>query len=72
MKRSSRAIGWCPPCRKLLYSDRKTAKKVARAHREHKSEYPCPEQDNMWHVGGVPELVIRGEMTRAEYYKDVS
>jgi hypothetical protein len=69
MKRSSRALGYCPQCQKLLYTDRKTAKKVARQHHEdHKSVYPCPINPILFHVGGVPDEVISGALTRGEYF----
>jgi len=69
VRRSSRALGWCAACRKLLYPSRKAARKVAREHRDHKNEYPCPVNSAMFHVGGLPESVIRGEVTRGEYYR---
>ena len=72
MKRSARAIGWCPSHGKLLYVNRKTARKAAKEHPEHKSEYPCSVNTDLWHVGGVPDKVIKGEMTRTEYYGSAS
>lgn len=73
MKRSARAMGWCEFCGKLLYVDRKTAKKVANQHKEdHKSVYRCPANGAMFHVGGVPDEVIRGEISRSEYFGSAS
>jgi hypothetical protein len=72
MKRSSRALGWCPPCGKLLYATRKQAKKVSREHNSHMNEYRCPVNPAMFHVGGLPEAVIKGKLTRNEYYGDAS
>lgn len=69
MRRSARALGWCEPCGKLLYESRKIARKVAREHHEdHKNEYRCPVNTGLFHVGGLPDEVIMGELTRAEYY----
>lgn len=73
MRRSSNAMGWCAPCGKLLYDTRKKAKRIAREHHQaHKSEYPCPVNQILWHVGEVPEEVIKGNITRNEYYGKVS
>ena len=68
MKRSSRAMGWCTKDGKLLYASRKVARQAAREHVSHKNEYQCSEIPGLWHIGEVPERVIRGEMTRNEYY----
>lgn len=68
-RRSARAIGWCDFHGKLLYSSRKIARKVSKDHHEdHKGEYECSVTLGMFHVGGVPDEVIRGEMTRTEYF----
>lgn len=73
MRRSSHAFGFCELHQKLLYLTRKQARKVARSHKEdHKSVYECPVHPKLYHVGGVPDEVIRGEMTRSEYFKDAS
>ena len=75
MKRTAHAMGFCTPCGKLLYVSRKVARKIARQHREaHKSVYQCPVNQALFHVGGVPNQVIRGDLTRSEYYNrlDVS
>lgn len=73
MKRSSYAIGYCDPCEKLLYVDRKTARRVVRLHHEdHKSVYRCPVNQSLFHVGGVPDEVISGQISRSEYFGRVS
>lgn len=72
MRRSGRAAGWCEFHEKLLYVDRKTARKVSKQHHEdHKSEYECTMVPGMYHVGGVPDEVMKGQMTRTEYYRGV-
>lgn len=72
-RRSARAIGWCDFHGKLLYDSRKTARKVAREHHgDHKSEYECTVTHALFHVGEVPDEVIRGEMTRTEYFRKAS
>lgn len=71
-KRSSLAMGWCEVHGKLLYVDRKTAKKAARCHPSHKNEFPCDENGAMWHIGELPLAVIRGEITRDDYFRSAS
>lgn len=66
------AMGHCPVHGKLLYVNRKTARKAARAHPTHKNEFPCDVNPAMWHIGELPSAVIRGEVTREEYYRSVS
>ena len=70
--RSTLAMGWCPVHGKLLYVNRKTAKKAAREHSTHKNEFPCDTNPAMWHIGELPAAVIRGEITRDQYYRSVS
>lgn len=72
MSRSSLAMGWCPVHGKLLFVNRKTARKAARAHATHKNEFQCTENPAMWHIGELPMVIIRGEMTRDQYYGRVS
>ena len=62
------AIGYCPECEKLWYTDRNKARAVARQHHPHKNTYPCPEAPTMWHVGSLPDAVRQGHVTRDEYY----
>lgn len=70
--RSSLATGWCEVHGKLLYANRKTAKKAARSHVSHKNEFPCTEIPALWHIGELPAVVIRGEVTRDSYFRSVS
>ncbi|HEY6073134.1 MAG TPA: hypothetical protein VIV15_07005 [Anaerolineales bacterium] len=73
MRRSARAMGWCPVCGKLLYANRKIARKAAREHADrHMNEYPCGANPALWHIGGVPGAVIKGDVTRTEYYGSAS
>lgn len=73
MKRSGRAMGWCPVCGKLLYATRKVARQAAREHPDrHMNEFRCDANPAMWHIGGVPDAVIKGEITRSEYYGSAS
>ena len=66
--RSALAIGYCSDHDKLLYVDRKTARRAAKAHPTHKNEFQCSVNPLMWHIGELPPAVIRGEMTRDEYF----
>lgn len=72
MGRSSGAVSWCTYHQKLLYTSRSRARKAARAHSDHKSPYPCTINPNLWHIGGLPEEVKRGEMTRDEFFGSAS
>jgi hypothetical protein len=54
-------------CDKICFPTRKVARRAARLHHgEHKTPYRCGEH---WHVGGLREEVIRGQMTRGQAYK---
>lgn len=65
----SLSLGWCDDCLKLSYADRKTARQVARLHKEeHKSVYQCEFRPQLWHVGGLPDAVMKGSVTRGEWY----
>lgn len=65
----SLSLGWCEDCEKLSYEDRKTARQVARLHKEeHKSVYQCKYRPQLWHVGGLPNAVMEGKVTRGEWY----
>lgn len=66
--RSSLAMGWCEVHGKLLYVNRKTARRAAKAHSTHKNEFECEEIPALWHIGELPVAVIRGEVTRDSYY----
>jgi hypothetical protein len=68
MGRSSGAVSWCWYHQKLLYTSRKRARVAARAHPEHKSPYPCTEVPTLWHIGGLPDEVRRGDMTRDQFF----
>lgn len=67
--KSSNAVAWCSKHRKLLYTDRKRARRVARQHAEHKNPYRCDVNEGMWHIGGLPDEVRHGYMTKEEFYK---
>lgn len=62
------AVRWCDPCQKLAYPSRKVARKVSNSYTNHKSPYPCPVFDSLWHVGRLPDAVREGSMDRWEYY----
>lgn len=63
------ALGWCDYHQKLLYDGRKQAKKAARMHVEHKSTYECSFSPGLFHVGGLPESVMRGRLTRGQVFR---
>lgn len=64
----AKSIGWCPVHQKRMYTDRKRARRVARQHSDHKNAYPCDANEGMWHIGGLPGPVIRGEMSKDEFF----
>jgi hypothetical protein len=66
--KSANAVSWCPEHQKLLYTDRKRARRVARQHSEHKNAFRCDVYQGMWHIGGLPDAIRHGHMTKAEYY----
>lgn len=67
--RTRTASGWCEWCRKLMYGDRRTARKAARQHREHKAAYVCPVNEMWWHIGGLPTDIVKGNLTRDEFFR---
>jgi len=72
MSHGNGALGYCRTCDKLMYPDRKTARKVARNHSSHKNAYRCPVNELFWHVGELPRMVIEGHVDRETYYGTVS
>lgn len=68
MTRGQGSMGFCVPCDKLMYPDRKSARRTAREHASHKNAYRCPVNDMFWHVGELPRMVIEGHVDRETYY----
>ncbi len=68
VNKTSTAIGFCDFHRKLLYTDRKRARAVARQHPMHKNVYRCSVQDGMWHIGGLPDDVKHGHVDKDEFF----
>lgn len=66
--KNTAAIAYCEECGKLLYTDRRRARKVAREHHPHKNTYPCPIRPDLYHVGGLPGPVKQGHVTRDEFF----
>jgi hypothetical protein len=66
--KTSTAIGYCDVHHKLLYTDRKRARSVARQHPEHKNVYRCNASQDMWHIGGLPDDVKHGHVTKDEFF----
>lgn len=58
----------CMACGKRTYANAKMAKRAARQlHDTHRDAYPC-ESGSGWHIGQLPQAVLRGETTRSEWY----
>jgi hypothetical protein len=68
--KTSTAIGYCDVHRKLSYTDRKRARAVARQHTERKNVYRCTANEGMWHIGGLPEEVRHGHISKSEYFSN--
>ena len=68
INKTSTAIAFCEVHRKLLYTDRKRARAVARQHPEHKNVYPCDVSEHLYHIGRLPDEVRHGHMTKDEFY----
>jgi hypothetical protein len=66
--RTRTATGWCEWCGKLMYNGRKIARSAARRHSDHKSAYPCPHNPLWWHIGALPVDIVRGHLTRDEFF----
>jgi hypothetical protein len=60
--------GRCQDCDKLYYSSRGNAKQNLKRLRHHGKQhvYECPTHEGWWHVGHLPEAVVRGEHGREE------
>ncbi len=60
-------IGFCEPCQKRKYGNRRSAKVVARRMSDgHLVAYRCPVEKEFWHVGHLPLPVIKGFITRED------
>jgi hypothetical protein len=59
-------------CGKLSHESRASAKahakRLKRTAGEHLRPYPCPERPAFWHVGHLPQLVLKGYVTADEHY----
>jgi hypothetical protein len=65
-----RSAGWCETHQKHYYATRKIARGAARQHHaEHKSAFRC---DQWWHIGELPRVIVKGEFSRQEVFRDVA
>lgn len=62
------AVSMCIDCQKLSYSSRKVARRATNWYTKHKTVYRCPIVHGLWHVGALPQAVLRGDIDRKEYY----
>lgn len=67
-------VSYCDDCQKKLYNTRDAAKRAAsKWHRgEHKAAFRCPVTPNLWHIGGLSPMVIKGSATRDQVYGEVA
>jgi len=70
LNKTATAIAYCDVHHKLLYTDRKRARSVARQHPEHKNVYLCSVSEAMYHIGRLPDEVRHGHMTKDEFYQE--
>lgn len=62
------AVAWCETHAKLSYTHRARARAIARRHSEHKSVYRCSANENLWHIGRLPESIRHGHISKDEYF----
>jgi hypothetical protein len=55
--------GMCPATGKLRYPTRKDAKRSADSRHSNDAAYPCEHGDH-WHLGRLPDAVVRGSAGR--------
>lgn len=61
----------CPFCRKIQHVTRKSAKRHVRDYPgQHLSVYRCPAGTGTYHVGHLPEPVVRGIADRHDLFAD--
>lgn len=60
----------CAACGKRAYPSRKVAKRAKADHPDARRlhVYHCRPGAPDWHVGYLPRAVLRGDLTRHEYY----
>jgi hypothetical protein len=65
-------IPWCGTCRvccKRSFINRKDAKRAGNNHHPRKGVYRCPANDQLWHVGALPDRVKQGTIGRDAIYR---
>lgn len=60
----SGCIGRCGHCGKYSYLSRAKAKRAVRRLADRMSAYRCRNGGDMWHIGHLPPVVIRGAVSR--------
>jgi hypothetical protein len=66
------AVTWCEAHEKLCYTSRKRARQIARRHPEHKSTFRCSVNENLWHIGTLPDPIKYGHIGKAEFFEKVA
>lgn len=65
-------ISWCAHCEKNTYTSKKSAKTAMsrmRGRVQRNNAYRCPARPDLtdvWHFGKLPDLVVSGEIGRAQ------
>lgn len=63
-------LGRCTTTGKLSFRDRAAARRLAKHHPDHMSEYRC-EYCQLFHIGHTAPAIIRGKTTRTDRYRPV-
>jgi hypothetical protein len=84
MSRPYEEHGFCDACGKRSYLTRKLARRGLRKYHQsdkgssasgksgHKRPYQCPAGTGMWHIGQVPDIVVRRGIIAADAIHDSS
>ena len=67
--RDGTALGYCDTHSKLMYPDRKSARKAASRLSGHLNAYRCTAVPMFWHVGTLNPYVIQGHVDRSTWYQ---
>lgn len=66
------SVTYCETHHKLSYTSRKRARQIARRHSEHKGVYRCKDNEDLWHVGSLPDPVKYGHIPKHEFFAQVA
>jgi hypothetical protein len=70
VNKTATAVAYCKVHHKLLYTDRKRARNIAKQHPQHKNVYRCEEHDGLWHIGALPIEIKHGHISKEDFYRN--